>query len=91
MMGSYQGLLERLDKALGIQAPPVVMVALLEFVEGVLLRIKGWRDYQGFDCVTPWRRERARAGRKSQAEANVSAVPNGNDVVVLCSYNQRDA
>jgi hypothetical protein len=91
MMGSYQGLLEGLDKALGTQAPPVVMVALLEFVEGVLPRIKGWRDYQGFDCPRLAGESEQELAERVEAEAKVSAVPNGNGVVVLCSYNQRDA
>ena len=80
-MGNYRGLLERLDKALGIQAPPVVMVALLEFVEGVLPRIKGLARLSGLrlchalpeKASKSWQKE-SRRRRKSARSRTETAL-----------------
>ena len=90
-MPSLEQRLERLERALGGQEPPVVMVALLDFVDVPPEPIAGWRDHNGFQCQRRPGESDEDLAERAQAEAKVRAVPNGNGVVVLCSYNQRDA
>ena len=47
---NYELHLARLEKALGAQEPPVVMVAVLDFVDFPPEPIAGWRDHNGFQC-----------------------------------------
>jgi hypothetical protein len=50
MKGSYESRLERLEKVPGGEEAPVLMVALVDFVNVPPEPIAGWRSYDGFDC-----------------------------------------
>lgn len=86
MKGSYESRLERLEKALGGEETPVVMVALVDFVNVPPEPIAGWRGDDDFDCPrAPFESEEHLAAR-AKAEARLRVRPSDSGVIVLCSY-----
>jgi hypothetical protein len=86
-MASLEQGLERLERALGAQEPPGIMVTLVDSVSVPPAPIKGWRDHKGFDCGRLPGETEEELAERAQAEAKVTALPSECGVVALCSYD----